>query len=231
MKPQPDEYTCGPTCLHAVYGYYGDAIPLEEVIADIAPHDTEGTLGVTLAVHALRRGYRATIYTYNLQVFDPTWFEGDVPHLRRRLEAQVAAKSDPKVKLASETYLEFLDRGGQVYLQDLTPNLIRRHLKRSKPILTGLSATYLYRAMREVETGRQQLPDDVRGEVQGHFVVLCGYDLDTREVLLADPLWPNPLAASHFYSVSIDRLINSILLGILTFDANLLILEPRSVAH
>src|SRR5437762_675447 len=27
--PQPDETTCGPTCLHAVYRYWGDREPLE----------------------------------------------------------------------------------------------------------------------------------------------------------------------------------------------------------
>ena len=31
--PQPDETTCGPTCLHAVYRYWGDREPLETIIA------------------------------------------------------------------------------------------------------------------------------------------------------------------------------------------------------
>ena len=32
---------------------------------------------VFLACDALRKGYSATIYTYNLMVFDPTWFGHD----------------------------------------------------------------------------------------------------------------------------------------------------------
>jgi hypothetical protein len=31
--PQPDETTCGPTCLHAVYRYWGDTEPLDTIIA------------------------------------------------------------------------------------------------------------------------------------------------------------------------------------------------------
>ena len=31
--PQPDETTCGPTCLHAVYRYWGDQEPLDTIIA------------------------------------------------------------------------------------------------------------------------------------------------------------------------------------------------------
>ena len=30
--PQPDETTCGPTCLHAVYRYWGETEPLAQVI-------------------------------------------------------------------------------------------------------------------------------------------------------------------------------------------------------
>ena len=35
ILPQPDELTCGPTCLHAVYRYYGDDISLDQVIAEV----------------------------------------------------------------------------------------------------------------------------------------------------------------------------------------------------
>jgi hypothetical protein len=34
--------------------------------------------------------------------------------------------------------------------------------------------------------------DDVRGQPQGHFVVLSEYDTETREVVVADPLGENP---------------------------------------
>jgi hypothetical protein len=61
----------------------------------------------------------------------------------------------------------------------------------------------------------------------GHFVVLCGYDGDNRNVLVADPLMPNPLSDQHVYKLDIDRVVNAILLGILTHDANLLILQPK----
>ena len=53
------------------------------------------------------------------------------------------------------------------------------------------------------------------------------YDRATRSVLVADPLMPNPLATEQLYELNIDRVVNSILLGILTYDANLLILQPK----
>src|SRR5262245_52349761 len=124
---QPDDATCGPTCLHAVYRYLGDEIDLEEIIADIPQLESGGTLAVNLANHALRRGYGALIYTYNLHVFDPSWFQrSDGPSLAERLRAQAQAKADPRLDSATEAYLDFLRFGGQLTMEDLTAGLIRR---------------------------------------------------------------------------------------------------------
>lgn len=227
ILPQPDNVTCGPTCLHAVYRYYGEEIELNQVIEETARLEDGGTLAVLLACHALKRGFRATIYTYNVQVFDPTWFADDPPQLEERLASQMEEKESPRLRRACRAYLDFIRLGGTLRMEDLTSELIRKFLKRSTPILTGLSATYLYRAARE--HGLECIPDDVRGFPVGHFVVLCGYDQAERTVAVADPLYPNPLAQEHLtYDLELDRVKNAILLGILTYDANLLIIEPRT---
>ncbi|MCA9264998.1 MAG: hypothetical protein KDA60_14160 [Planctomycetales bacterium] len=239
ILPQPDEMTCGPTCLHAVYRYFDDEQPLPAVIRETQALAEGGTLAVLLGCHALSRGYQATIYTYNLAVFDPTWFVKQVEHRSRdsdtaptdptavelipRLQAQMKAKSSSKLQIASKAYIHFLERGGQIRMRELNAALIRRFLKRSVPILTGLSSTYLYQCERELEDGSS---DDIRGKPTGHFVVLCGYDPKERSVRVADPYLPNPLGEEHFYEVGLDRLVCAILLGVLTHDANLLIIEP-----
>jgi len=69
--------------------------------------------------------------------------------------------------------------------------------------------------------------DNISGFPSGHFVVLCGYDKEKREVLVADPYKTNPVSNDHYYMVSIARLLGAILLGILTHDANLLVIEPQ----
>lgn len=222
ILPQPDDSTCGPTCLHAVYRYFGDDISLDEVIADAPTLEGGGTLAVLLGCHALQRGYRATIYTYNLHVFDPTWFATDGVDIPDKLAAQARIKSDRKLGTATRAYLQFLQTGGLLRFEDLTTALIRRYLSRGTPILTGLSATYLYQSAREHGTSF----DDVAGTPAGHFVVLCGYNKTERKVLVADPWAANPVSSSHQYWVEIGRLVNSILLGILTYDANLLVIEP-----
>jgi hypothetical protein len=220
---QPTETTCGPSCLHAIYCYYGEELPLEQVIGQVRNLEGGGTLDVFLACHALRRDYSATIYTYNLNVFDPTWFAPGTD-LEGKLEEQMGVKKDAKLRTATQGYLEFLRLGGKLRFEDLTTALLRKYLNRSIPILTGLSSTYLYRSMREV--GYEGREDDVRGEPAGHFVVLCGYHREERTVLVADPFHPNPFSESHKYNVNIDRVLCSILLGVLTYDANFVIIQP-----
>lgn len=224
LQPQPDDTACGPTCLHAIYQFHGDDVGLDQVLAETRRLDTGGTLDVFLANHALRRGYEATIYTYNLKVFDPTWFQDSGVNIAQRLIQQAEFKKDRKLKVATRGYVEFLALGGELRFEDLTPGLLRRLLRQRLPVLTGLSSTYLYRDAREF--GEHDDPDDVRGEPAGHFVLLAGYHREQRSVLVADPMHPNPVASSQRYEVSIDRLICSILLGILTYDANLLVIRP-----
>jgi hypothetical protein len=48
--------------------------------------------------------------------------------------------------------------------------------------------------------------------------------------MIADPLQDNPLHGNQYYSVDIDRLVGAILLGILTYDANLLVISPRNAS-
>jgi hypothetical protein len=226
IKAQPDEVTCGPTCLHSLYQYYDDKIPLKDVIREVKSLKTGGTLAVMLGNHALKRGYRAHIYTYNLNVFDPTWFKHSsrkiVSYLRKQMEFKYKRR---KLHVASMAYIKFLEAGGRVHNDELDETLIKGYLKKGIPILTGLSATYLYKTPREIP--QFDIYDSVKGEPAGHFVVITGYDEEKNSVYLADPMEPNPLGKGQVYSVNFIRLINSIMQGIVTYDANLLVIEPK----
>ncbi|MCA9125813.1 MAG: hypothetical protein KDB22_01965 [Planctomycetales bacterium] len=243
IQTQPNDSSCGPTCLAAVYQYWGDHVDLLSLIAKIGQLDGGGTLAVQLACDALSRGYDAEITTYNLQLFDPTWFRVKVTDWRDflagKLVAQLAAKRGRvgvdihRLEHATEAYLRFLSLGGQIRMRALDSELIIASLSQEIPILCGLSATYLYQEARERATtsipGRTSVADDVAGDPAGHFVVLHGYDPKTGLVQLADPLHPNPMAPTNKYSAKLSRVLSAILLGIVTFDANLLTLIPRTL--
>jgi hypothetical protein len=227
---QPTDETCGPACLHAVYRFHEDPLPLDQVVAEVTRLGTGGTLAAYLGLHALQRGYEATIYTYNLKLFDPTWFDDAEPQLEERLRAQAEVKPSARLRSATEAHLEYLEAGGAVHFEELTPDLIRRPLSRGLPIMTGLSVTYLYGCAREVYDAEGEGEyDSIRGFPTGHFVVVHGYDPTTDSVLIADPYHDNPLPpAGANYRVSVIRLMGAIMLGVLSYDANLLVIEPPS---
>lgn len=234
IQTQPDDETCGPTCLHAIYEHYGLDFSLPDVISHVPRSRSGGTLAAYLGKDALIKGFEATIYINNLDLFDPTWFSvhGDIPGdvLIAKLAAQKQYKKSAGIIESSDAYSEFIEAGGEVRFQTLTINLLKEFFKLKLPILTGLSATYLYRSARErfTEDGTS-FYDDIRGTPCGHFVVLCGYDEHHRHVIVADPHRENPLSHDNYYKVSSHRLINAILLGVLTYDANMLIIKPKGI--
>src|SRR6478736_7149845 len=116
IKAQPDDITCGPTCLHALYQYYHDSVPLKDVVNGVKSLKAGGTLAVMLGNHALKRGYKASIYTYNLTVFDPSWFKFSSTKMIQSLKSQMHYKNHSrKLQVASKAYIKFLEAGGKLY--------------------------------------------------------------------------------------------------------------------
>ncbi len=223
ISRQPNDSTCGPTSLHAVYNYFQEEISLEDVISSIEYLDSGGTLAVMLGIDALKRGFQAEIITYNLKVFDPSWFQDEDLNLINKLKAQLKHKKTPKFKQASLAYIQFLENGGKITYKTLNKHLLQNYLNQDIPILTGLSATYLYNEKREF--GEEPvLYDDIKGQPSGHFVVLSGINHENETVMVSDPLHANPFETQN-YSVDMDHLICAILLGVITYDANLLIIN------
>ena len=197
IRSQPDDETCGPTCLHAVYNYYGYYLSLEDVISSIERSASGGTLAPLLGKHALQHDFSTTIYINNLDVFDPTWFrlgESCNEELIAKLTSQLEYKTDKGIVQESIAYLQYLQLGGRVRFRALNSPLLKNYFKQNIPILTGLSATYLYNCSRETFTDdSRSVYDDISGTPCGHFVLLCGYDDHKKHVVVADPHRENPL--------------------------------------
>ena len=232
IQSQPDDESCGPTALHSVYRYYGVESDLPELIRTITRSISGGTLAAHLGQHAILKNFDAIIYVNNINVFDPSWFDSEPSNafLINKLELQLEHKFDPGLKQESDAYINFLKCGGKIKFETITPSLLKEYFARNIPIISGLSATYLYNSPRVIFNDHEGDHDDILGTPCGHFVILCGYDDAHRHVVVADPHETNPISGNNYYKVSIYRLINAIMLGVLTYDANLLVLTPMTGA-
>jgi hypothetical protein len=225
---QPDDVTCGPTCLRKVFAYFGDRVPLDDVLGALERNEDGGTLAVFLGIAALKKNYHARIYSYDLRIFDPTWFGLSPEQLTEKIFARFPYLTDEQRLRAAGAYIRFLEMGGELQFDELTPALIRDIIDRGHPVLAGLSATYLYRYSRERwdAAEKKHVDDDVRGEPTGHFVVIDGYDHWGRKLTVVDPSEHVPVSNDGRISVDSERLINAILLGDATYDAVLLEVWP-----
>jgi hypothetical protein len=228
ITPQPDELSCGAASLHSLYRYHGLELPFERIRAEIPRLPGGGTLAVFLGCHALRLGFKATIYTCDLQTFDPTWFATPDIDLSAKLEEQLDTKKDAFLRIPTAAYHEYLTLGGEIRMEDMNLELLVDLLQQFGPVIAGLSATWLYRCARERQ--EDMVEDDIAGHPTGHFLIIRGVDAESRHARVADPYLHHPYPGSHDYEVSVHRLISAILLSILTFDAKLLVLQPADAA-
>lgn len=222
---QPDDETCGPACLKAVYAYHGLDLPLEEIVAEVRPVEGGGTICPNLGLHALRHGFAATIYPFSLRVFDPTWYRLDRSALLDKLDGRHERFRDRRrMPFVVDAYREFLAEGGTVEFHDLDGGLIHRLLAEGIPVLTGLCATYLYQVARV--TGSRD--DDLGGVPEGHFLVICGSLPGEDRFVVRDPSRNIPFSHDGHYSIPSARLIQAILTGDSTYDAVFLTIRPES---
>jgi hypothetical protein len=221
VPKQPDDESCGITCLQAIYDYYDYSTSLAKLKDEIEHLQTGGTVAVNLARNALAHGFKAEIYTYNIKIFDPTWQALEPRDLSHKLKLRQRKIRSKKQKKVIGFYQDFMKKGGTVRFDDLNEDLLSRLFKDHKPIICGLSATYLYQHMRETSDNEE---NDIIGQPVGHFVVVSGWDPHTRSVTIQDPLRKNPISETGTYKLPFTKFANAVMLGILTYDENLLVI-------
>ncbi len=224
VQPQPDDESCGITCLQAIYNYHGQKTPFDKLQSEIEHFNTGGTVGVNLARHAILYGYSAEIYTYNIKIFDPTWKNLGVKELSAKLKLRQKKSRSQKQKKIIGFYHDFLRKGGVLKFDDLNEALLDKLLAKNQPMICGLSATYLYQNMRETPNNEE---NDILGNPVGHFVVVSEWDPKSRHVTIHDPLRKNPISDTGTYRLPFVRFSNAVMLGILTYDENLLVIAKK----
>jgi Peptidase_C39 like family len=223
---QPDDVSCGPTCLSSVLRFHGHPeADLHEVIARTPTNPGGGTLAPHLGLAGLRFGMAVRLWPFAVQVFDPTWRDLDANALLARLEARLAGLPEGRLRRVHAAWRDFLAAGGEVRLGEVGRAEMVAALDAGNPLIVGLSVTWLYQEARERPADNQ--PDDVAGAPVGHFVVVTGYDAGGEDLLVADP-WPHPpFGDGGRYRVSERRLMHAILLGDATHDAVVVEVHPR----
>lgn len=228
IEHQPDDVTCGPVALQAVYKYWNDIISIDKVIDEVECIDADGgTTDALLGLHALQRGYSVCIYPSNLNIFDPTWGTGHKADgfITSRLKERIKYAPDAKTRRVIDAYIRFTEAGGEICIRNLD-DILEYYLKcNCYPTICAVSSTALYNCSRDLFDGNVSHPDDTYGDPCGHFVIATSMDDVNKKVEIADPYAYGDIGNN--YTVDFGWLMKSIYLGVSTFDGSLISIKPR----
>lgn len=80
--------------------------------------------------------------------------------------------------------------------------------------------------MRDYTSENDQVVyDEWMGAATGHFIIIQGYDTADETLYIADPYAPHPLSNDHYYKTSFSHWLHAHLLGIVSYDAELLVIS------
>src|SRR5262249_12482853 len=148
---------------------------------------------------------------------DPTWAKLGTNALRAKLSKRLRWEANDTTRHWISSYARFLEAGGKLAFKTLNRRLLLKKLER-RPLLAGVCCTYLYGGKR-YDTRRRR-HSDVEGDMQGHFVVLSGYDPRTDRFDVVDPWHRNPFAKSGRYTAPVDRFLNAMFVAQVTHDCS-----------
>ena len=219
---------------------FGVAVDPESLGRRLRRNPDGGTLATHLGLLAIELGWRVRLYPLGTRIFDPTWWELEPAELVELLSARGERLPDGPARDETLAWRDVLAAGGKIRFVEPEPAVLVDILGRDRPIVCGLSATWLYREARTDPDTNQY--DAVHGLPTGHFVTLAGYTGGGRHIHVVDPSPTAPFDAGGArtpdgprragrYPLPASRLIHAILLGDTTGDAVLLELWPPPGAH
>lgn len=198
---QPTITTCGQTALSILLSHFGEVInplKIEQNVPQVQDKNGQnmGTITQHMATWCIDKGYNVSLYTFDCQVIDQSWFglgkDELVEKLRQREEGwTVPSLGELWTKEYARSYKEFIQHGGNLHITRAVTSELLYKLLENGPILPCLNFNTLYGVPKSRRLNNQEaVDDDINGVAINHFVVIYGNNEDGN-LLIADP-WHRP---------------------------------------
>ena len=179
----------------------GKTMTPEQVMAGLPvnkdPDGNElGTLNQELATWCIKQGYKVTMYSADFQILDLLWSHLEKDMLLERMKLalghhHVANLSDQLSDRYLQSYIDFIEAGGELHIEQYMSSRLLDQLLNSGPLVAAVSYFVLWNCGRVVNPGlRENQFDDIDGHLGTHSIVIYGKD-DTGKYMVADP-WMEP---------------------------------------
>jgi hypothetical protein len=201
---QPTNHSCSQTALATLLSYYGRNDTPEDLLQSLPVYknsdgEDQGSINQQLATWCLSQGFKVVMYSADFQVLDLSWAKLKSHELIQRInvalkDKNVSALGQQWTQRYLATYKAFVETGGTLHI---VPYISTQHIDEllaNGPILAAVCYAVLHNVGRSTNTGlRQSKPDDIRGNLTTHSIVVYGQD-KAGNYLIMDPWKGSSLA-------------------------------------
>ncbi|QQR51656.1 hypothetical protein IPF89_02425 [Candidatus Saccharibacteria bacterium] len=194
---QPTNHSCSQSALAILLSFFGKSLTPEEIVAKIPVNKNDkgedwGTINQQLATWCLSQGFEVEMHTADFEIIDLSWAKLTKEKLLERMELAKNLRDVPALgkewsKIYTQSYIDFLEAGGQLHIRPYMTTELLDSLLPDSPLLLCVCYNVLYGSGRSKDVGlRKSETDDLNGKLTNHSIVIYGKDKDGN-YLIADP--------------------------------------------
>lgn len=211
--------------------HYGMDVTATAILAELPGLTTDdgaewGTVAPELAAFCMKKGFHATVHTFDCRIVDLSWADFPPEKMLARLREVKSTRLIPTLgknvtDLFVQGYIDLLEAGGELRIRPYVTSALLDELLTTGPFMTTvcMGAFYGKGRARRGDDGKGIL-DDVRGSIGTHFVIVRGRD-EAGRYLIADPG-----KADGLYAVEREHLLGSIMAAQRDCENVLFLIDP-----
>ena len=203
----PHSDICGPCSLAMVYSLKGKPVTLDDVLRDFKlDHKGKPMWASQLIRHLHKNGLATTLTVSTSRVASPAWANLSKVELIENLKTWLTLHPKDDWHFNNMNVLFYLQEGGQLNLASYTASSLKAMLDNGSMLILCIDEDWVW-GHRLDRSGEQVRVDDLSGYLEGHFVVVTGYEGNMFHVL--DP-YPTNIEGRHgMYDVEEERIVNA----------------------
>lgn len=193
-----------------VYAIKGKKISVQDILKDFH-HDEKGdpTYPPQLTRHFLQHGLKTKVTISNSRAISPAWGNISREELIENLKLWITLHQKDDWREYGLQVLFYLQEKGEIALQSYTSQTLKEMLDRGSLLILGVDEDWIW-GHRFKQEGKKRIIDDIKGNVEGHFVLITGYQDNKFHVL--DPFPTNIEGRHGTYDIDVNQLTNASLI-------------------
>lgn len=202
-----DSYTCGPCCLAMVYAMKGKDIKLQDILKDFhQPKRGKPTYTAQLVSHLHKNGIKTKLITSTSKVLSYAWADLPREKLIENIKEWLTFHKKTLWCKEVKNILSYLEEGGELEQKSYTSQTIKDILDRHSLVILCIDEDWAWGHRLAMVDGKR-IVDDIKGKLEGHFVLVTGYKDNMFHVL--DPFPTNIENRHGEYDIDVDQLTNA----------------------